>query len=185
MTGGGYNKPLRLSPALSALCGGEEILSRPQVVSKVWVSRRRRLPSCRTLTASDPLQEHIKANDLQNPKDRREILCDDVMKVSRPKRILAVHLLTRSSAGCHARQGHHVLDEQGSLPHFTIQTEPELTSLSQQFFSLISSFSFLRRAPLTSLCTHRNHLSPVDDNADVKPKSKSKAKKEESDSDSE
>lgn len=31
------------------------------------------------------LQEHIKANDLQNPKDRREILCDGVMKASRPK----------------------------------------------------------------------------------------------------
>lgn len=48
-SGGGYNKPLRLSPALSALCGGEEILSRPQVVSKVWVSRLRRCLSCRFL----------------------------------------------------------------------------------------------------------------------------------------
>lgn len=49
------------------------------------------------------------------------------------------------------------------------------------------ALSLPRRALLTSLCTHSNHLSPVDDDADVKPKSKSKskAKKEETDSDSE
>ncbi|ORY80705.1 hypothetical protein BCR35DRAFT_304260 [Leucosporidium creatinivorum] len=59
-TGGGYNKPMRLSEQLSALCGGEEVLSRPQVVSRVW--------------------DHIKANELQNPKDRREIICDELMR---------------------------------------------------------------------------------------------------------
>jgi upstream activation factor subunit UAF30 len=35
-------------------------LSRPQVVKKLW--------------------EYIKSHDLQNPKNRREILCDEAMK---------------------------------------------------------------------------------------------------------
>lgn len=35
-------------------------LSRPQVVKKLW--------------------EHIKANDLQDPKDKRQICCDDKMQ---------------------------------------------------------------------------------------------------------
>jgi len=34
-------------------------LSRPQVVKKLW--------------------EHIKANDLQDPKDKRQIICDEKM----------------------------------------------------------------------------------------------------------
>lgn len=34
-------------------------LSRPQVVKKLW--------------------EHIKGNELQDPKDKRQILCDDKM----------------------------------------------------------------------------------------------------------
>ncbi|EQK99895.1 SWIB/MDM2 domain protein [Ophiocordyceps sinensis CO18] len=44
---------------LSELCG-ETQLSRPQVVKKLW--------------------EHIKANDLQDPKDKRQICCDDKMQ---------------------------------------------------------------------------------------------------------
>ncbi len=35
-------------------------MSRPQVVKNIWV--------------------YIKSNDLQNPADRREILCDDKLK---------------------------------------------------------------------------------------------------------
>lgn len=62
-SGGGYNQPLRLSAELAALCGGEDVMSRPQVVKQVW--------------------KHIKANDLQNPNDRREIICDEVMRVRR------------------------------------------------------------------------------------------------------
>ncbi|KJZ80087.1 hypothetical protein HIM_00801 [Hirsutella minnesotensis 3608] len=56
--GGGFQKPFMLSPMLSEICG-ETQLSRPQVVKKLW--------------------EHIKANDLQDPKDKRQIRCDDKM----------------------------------------------------------------------------------------------------------
>ncbi|KEY67052.1 hypothetical protein S40285_03113 [Stachybotrys chlorohalonatus IBT 40285] len=56
--GGGFQKPFLLSPTLSELCG-ETQLSRPQVVKKLW--------------------EHIKANELQDPKDKRQILCDEKM----------------------------------------------------------------------------------------------------------
>ncbi|KAF7561403.1 hypothetical protein G7046_g2736 [Stylonectria norvegica] len=57
--GGGFQKPFMLSSTLSELCG-ETTLSRPQVVKKLW--------------------EHIKANDLQDPADRRQILCDVKMQ---------------------------------------------------------------------------------------------------------
>lgn len=53
-------KPLNLSPQLSNLLNGEAQLSRPQVTKKLW--------------------EHIKGNDLQDPDDKRYILCDDRMK---------------------------------------------------------------------------------------------------------
>ncbi|KAJ4113223.1 hypothetical protein NW768_011499 [Fusarium equiseti] len=57
--GGGFQKPFNLSETLSELVG-ETQLSRPQVVKKLW--------------------EHIKANDLQDPKDKRQIICDDKMQ---------------------------------------------------------------------------------------------------------
>ncbi|OIW22550.1 SWIB-domain-containing protein [Coniochaeta ligniaria NRRL 30616] len=56
--GGGFQKPFNLSYPLMELCGVEQ-LSRPQVVKKLW--------------------EHIKANDLQDPTDKRRILCDEKM----------------------------------------------------------------------------------------------------------
>ncbi|KAL4929197.1 SWIB/MDM2 domain protein [Aspergillus undulatus] len=57
---GGFHKPLNLSPALSALLGGEATLSRPQTVKKLW--------------------EYIHEHDLQDPSDRRQIRCDDAMR---------------------------------------------------------------------------------------------------------
>ncbi|KAJ4148967.1 hypothetical protein NW754_000403 [Fusarium falciforme] len=57
--GGGFQKPFNLSSTLSELVG-ETQLSRPQVVKKLW--------------------EHIKANDLQDPKDKRQIICDEKMQ---------------------------------------------------------------------------------------------------------
>ncbi|KAK2779185.1 hypothetical protein FQN53_001508 [Emmonsiellopsis sp. PD_33] len=57
---GGFHKPLNLSPTLSALLGGELSLSRPQTVKKVW--------------------QYIRENDLQDPADRRQIRCDDLMR---------------------------------------------------------------------------------------------------------
>ncbi|CAE6448713.1 unnamed protein product [Rhizoctonia solani] len=56
---GGYQKEYALSPALAAFTG-VSALSRPQIVKRLW--------------------DHIKANNLQNPQDKREILCDDQMK---------------------------------------------------------------------------------------------------------
>lgn len=58
--GGGFQKPFNLSAPLSELCGGEARLSRPQVVKKLW--------------------EHIKSNELQDPSDKRQICCDDMMQ---------------------------------------------------------------------------------------------------------
>mmetsp|Transcript_5498 Transcript_5498/g.10680 ORF Transcript_5498/g.10680 Transcript_5498/m.10680 type:complete len:308 (+) Transcript_5498:174-1097(+) len=55
----GTQPPYRLSEALSEVTG-TDILPRPQVVSKIW--------------------DYIKAHDLQNPNDKREILCDDKLK---------------------------------------------------------------------------------------------------------
>ncbi|KNG87042.1 putative C2H2 finger domain protein, partial [Aspergillus nomiae NRRL 13137] len=57
---GGFHKPLTLSPALSALLGGEESLSRPQTVKKVWA--------------------YIREHELQDPTDRRQIRCDEPMR---------------------------------------------------------------------------------------------------------
>ncbi|KAG9206099.1 hypothetical protein G6514_004820 [Epicoccum nigrum] len=56
---GGFHKPMALSPALSALLN-ESQLSRPQTVKKIW--------------------EYVKARDLQDPSDKRQIRCDDAMR---------------------------------------------------------------------------------------------------------
>lgn len=55
----GTQPPYRLSETLAEVVG-TDILPRPQVVSKIW--------------------DYIKAQNLQNPKDKREILCDDKLK---------------------------------------------------------------------------------------------------------
>ena len=55
----GLNKPMRASKELAAIVG-DEALPRTQVVAKVW--------------------EHIKANDLQDPADKRNILADDKLR---------------------------------------------------------------------------------------------------------
>lgn len=52
-------QPLTPSPELAAIVG-DKPLPRGEVVSKVW--------------------EHIKANNLQNPQNKREILADDKLK---------------------------------------------------------------------------------------------------------
>ncbi|KAK4203220.1 SWIB/MDM2 domain-containing protein [Triangularia verruculosa] len=57
--GGGFQKPFNLSEALAEVCG-EPQLSRPQVVKKLW--------------------DHIKANELQDPTDKRNINCDDKLR---------------------------------------------------------------------------------------------------------
>ncbi|KAL1304635.1 hypothetical protein AAFC00_003599 [Neodothiora populina] len=56
---GGFHKPMSLSEPLSQLLG-ETQLSRPQTVKKIW--------------------EYVKARDLQDPSDKRQIRCDDAMR---------------------------------------------------------------------------------------------------------
>ncbi|KAI7897727.1 SWIB/MDM2 domain-containing protein [Cokeromyces recurvatus] len=56
----GLNKPLILSPPLSKLMDGERELSRPELVQRLW--------------------KYIKSNNLQDPSDRRFILCDEKLK---------------------------------------------------------------------------------------------------------
>ncbi|TRM69129.1 SWIB/MDM2 domain-containing protein [Schizophyllum amplum] len=56
---GGFAKEFALSEPLSAVLQ-EPKLSRPQVVKQLWV--------------------YIKANDLQNPANKREIMCDDALR---------------------------------------------------------------------------------------------------------
>mmetsp|Transcript_15854 Transcript_15854/g.45793 ORF Transcript_15854/g.45793 Transcript_15854/m.45793 type:complete len:316 (+) Transcript_15854:385-1332(+) len=55
----GLQPPYRLSDTMAAVVG-KDILPRPQVVTALW--------------------NYIKKNDLQNPNDKREILCDDKLK---------------------------------------------------------------------------------------------------------
>ncbi len=64
-TGGGgkanaLQKALQPSEELAAVVGGPAPLPRGEVVSKVW--------------------DYIKANNLQNPENRREILADDKLR---------------------------------------------------------------------------------------------------------
>ncbi|KAI0741205.1 SWIB-domain-containing protein [Earliella scabrosa] len=54
--GGGFKKEYALSEPLAALLGVEQ-LSRPQIVKGLW--------------------DHIKANNMQNPENKKEIICDD------------------------------------------------------------------------------------------------------------
>ena len=53
-------RPLTLSPELGAVIGSKPI-PRPQVVKKLWA--------------------YIKKNDLQDPKNRRNIIADEKLKV--------------------------------------------------------------------------------------------------------
>ncbi|KAF1815563.1 SWIB-domain-containing protein [Eremomyces bilateralis CBS 781.70] len=57
---GGFHKPFNLSPSLSEMLGGVTQLSRPQTVKHIW--------------------EYIRAHDLQDPADKRHIICDEPMR---------------------------------------------------------------------------------------------------------
>ncbi|KAG0143034.1 hypothetical protein CROQUDRAFT_49420 [Cronartium quercuum f. sp. fusiforme G11] len=58
-TNKGFQKELNCSPALAEVIG-VPTCSRPQVVKKLW--------------------DYIKSNQLQNPEDKRQIICDDRMR---------------------------------------------------------------------------------------------------------
>lgn len=55
----GLHRPVQPSPELAAIVG-DKPLARSEIVSSMW--------------------EYIKKNDLQDPKDRREILADDTLE---------------------------------------------------------------------------------------------------------
>ena len=100
-----FNKEKRLSPALAAVIGeiliasiysesytppplplpptGSERASRPQVVKLLWV--------------------YIKANNLQNPSDKRKIILDEKLKAIFPRPVNAFSLNTYLSA--------HIMDD--------------------------------------------------------------------------
>lgn len=59
MASNALSKPMTPSAELAAIVGSEP-LSRPDVVSKMWA--------------------YIKAKDLQNPKNKREIMADDNLR---------------------------------------------------------------------------------------------------------
>lgn len=67
----GIHKELNCSPALADVIG-VLTCSRPQVVKKIW--------------------EYIKANNLQDPQDKRQILCDEKMKAI--FNVKTVHMFT-------------------------------------------------------------------------------------------
>jgi upstream activation factor subunit UAF30 len=69
---GGFSKPCQLSSQLSEFIGCD-VLPRTEVVKRMWA--------------------YIKANDLQNPKDRREIICDATLeKVLKRKKVTMFQL---------------------------------------------------------------------------------------------
>ena len=79
----GTQPPYRLSEDLQAIVG-TDILPRPQVVSKIW--------------------EYIKANNLQNENDKREILCDDKLQ-----RIMKTRKITMFQMNVHI--GEHLIEK--------------------------------------------------------------------------
>jgi len=70
---GGFHKPMALSEALQHLLG-ETQLSRPQTVKRIW--------------------EYVRAHDLQDPKDKRWILCNDDDKMRAVFRADKIHMFT-------------------------------------------------------------------------------------------
>lgn len=56
---GGFSKPIKVSSDLAEFLGAEEI-SRPELTKFMWA--------------------YFKSNELQDPSDRRHILCDDKLK---------------------------------------------------------------------------------------------------------
>lgn len=80
------NKPLLLSSELSAVFDNQFVeLSRPEVIKKIW--------------------DYIKKEDLQDPADRRFILCDEkLMKVFNRQRINCFKMAKFMSAHLHRKE---------------------------------------------------------------------------------
>lgn len=72
--GGGFTKPLLLSEDLARFMGAK-VASRTDVTKKIW--------------------EYIKANDLQNPANRREILCDETFEKLMKRKKVSMFKMTQ------------------------------------------------------------------------------------------
>lgn len=84
-TKGGFAKPLRISEKLQEFMG-TDTAARTEVIKKLW--------------------EHIRSFELQNPKNKREILCDDTLK-----RLLGQNKVTIFSMNKHI-QPHFIKDDE-------------------------------------------------------------------------
>ena len=78
-TTGGLNKPMKLSSALSEICGGETVLPRTQVTKGVWA--------------------YIKANNMQSASDKRQVILDAKLVRSVPLQLGLVRGEMHTAAG--------------------------------------------------------------------------------------
>ncbi|GKY93211.1 hypothetical protein MPSEU_000288900 [Mayamaea pseudoterrestris] len=98
----GTQPPFLLSDELAAVVG-KPIMPRPQVVSEIWV--------------------YIKAHNLQNPSNKREIICDDALKKVMKKdkvtmftmnQFITPHLLEKLDKGAYEHEAKNEVDEDES-----------------------------------------------------------------------
>jgi upstream activation factor subunit UAF30 len=72
---GGFGGPVQLSTELSIFLGGEISLPRTEVTKRIWA--------------------YIKENNLQNPLDKREIICDEKMEALFKKKKFGMFKMTK------------------------------------------------------------------------------------------
>lgn len=98
----GLQPPYRLSKEMAAVAG-KDVLPRPQVVTKLW--------------------EYIKKHDLQNPNDKREIICDEKLKsimggndtvtMFNMNRYITDHLLEKLDRSAYTHEGDEGEEDEG------------------------------------------------------------------------
>jgi len=97
---GGLTKPMILSPELAAVCGGNR-MGRTDVMKNLWV--------------------YIKANDLQDPSNKRNIVCDaklsklfpdPIVNMFNMAKFISAHLTKPEDAGEGAQQQTSTTDDQ-------------------------------------------------------------------------
>lgn len=87
----GFNKEMQLLAGLAQLVGAER-LGRPQIVKQLWV--------------------YIREHNLQNPEDKRQIVCDEVFQRLFKKSTLFEAVWPRWQANTNHRTYWHLRDEQ-------------------------------------------------------------------------
>ncbi len=82
-SGGGFSAPVQLSNELTAFFGGESSMPRTEVTKRIWV--------------------YIKEHNLQNPSDKREILCDaELQKIFKKSKVNMFKMAKYLSEVCHS-----------------------------------------------------------------------------------